>query len=160
VTCKIWRKIGRGHETSMAETETRPRRDGDTSRDRLETETSRPRPQPCIPVLQVPLVCTQKHHEISRYTGIAVFRIVQCYSWRITTAITWRLASAQQLASSFISQPQQPDSCHRSWPRIVMFDLLDSTCIGRSRPHAVCLIPVWTTIVSSHQCLKCLHELN
>ena len=41
VTCKIWWKIGLGHETSMAETETlkifvetRPRRDVDTSRDR------------------------------------------------------------------------------------------------------------------------------
>jgi len=55
VTCKIWRKIGLGHETSMAETETltifvetRPRRDIDASWDRLETETSRPRPQPCL----------------------------------------------------------------------------------------------------------------
>ena len=38
VTCKIWRKIGLGHETSMAETETRPRRWQFSSRqDRDET---------------------------------------------------------------------------------------------------------------------------
>jgi len=53
LTCKIWRKIGLGHETSMADTETRPRRwqfslrwDRDDTLIRLETETSRPRPQP------------------------------------------------------------------------------------------------------------------
>jgi len=61
----IWPKIGLGHETYMAETETRPRRlppetetltifletrprrDVGTSRDRIESETPRPRPQPC-----------------------------------------------------------------------------------------------------------------
>jgi len=49
VTCKIWRKIGLGHETSLAETETRPkrwqfssRRDRDETLIRLET-VSRPR---------------------------------------------------------------------------------------------------------------------